>query len=97
MALTPPTSGLIAMRIAQEFGPPEEFERSLERAIERGGERGATIVAVLDLGDLTTHIPHVDGPSWNTVPLVHLHHGQQPTEEDWAVANAVVERLERYR
>ena len=97
MALTPPTAGLIAMRIGQEFGPPEEFEQSLERAIERGGEHGATIVAVLDRGDLATHIPQVDGPSWNTVPLVHLHRGQQPSEEDWAVANAIVERLERYR
>jgi hypothetical protein len=97
MGLTPPTSGLIAMRIGQEFGPPEEFERSLEVALARGGERGATIVAVLDRGDLTTHIPRVDGPSWNTVPLVHLHRGQQPTEEEWAVANAIVERLERYR
>ena len=72
MALSPPTSGLIAMRIGQEFGPPEEFARSLERAIERGGERGATIVAVLDLGDLATHIPQVDGPSWNTVPRSSL-------------------------
>jgi hypothetical protein len=97
MDLTPPSTGLIAMRIGQEFGPPEEFERSLARALERGGERGATIVAVLDRGDLTTHIPHVDGPSWNTVPLMHLHRGQQPTDEDWAVANAIVERLERYR
>lgn len=97
MALMPPTSGLIAMRIGQEFGAPEEFASSLERALERGGERGATIVAVLDRGDLATHIPHVDGPSWNTVPLVHLHRGQQPSAEDWALANAIVERLERYR
>ena len=28
MALRPPTSGLIAMRIGQEFGPPEEFAAS---------------------------------------------------------------------
>jgi hypothetical protein len=97
MALMPPSSGLIAMRIGQEFGPPEEFASSLERALERGGERGATIVAVLDRGDLTTHIPHVDGPSWNTVPLVHLHRGEQPSVEDWALANAIVERMERYR
>jgi hypothetical protein len=54
-------------------------------------------VALLDRGDLATHIPQVDGPSWNTVPLLHLHRGQQPTEDDWAVANAIVERLERYR
>ena len=97
MALMPPTQGLIAMRIGQEFGPPEEFASSLERALERGGERGATLVAILDRGDLATHIPHVDGPSWNSVPLVHLHRGQEPSAEDWALANAIVERLERYR
>ena len=93
----PPTSGLIAMRIGQEFGPPEEFASSLERALELGGDRGATIVGVLDRGDLAVHIPHVDGPSWNTVPLVHLHRGQQPSADDWALANAIVERMERYR
>ncbi|MDQ2853249.1 MAG: hypothetical protein M3R32_00085 [Chloroflexota bacterium] len=97
MGLRPPTSGLIGMRIGQEFGPPEEFSRSFERALERGGDRGATLVAVLDRGDLATHIPHVDGPSWNTVPLVHLHRGRQPSADEWAVANAIVERLERYR
>ena len=97
MDLTPPTVGLIAMRIAREFGAPDEFVESLEMAVERGGERGASIVALLDRGDLATHIPQVDGPSWNTVPLLHLHRGQQPTEDDWAVANAIVERLERYR
>lgn len=93
----PPVSGLIAMRIGQEFGPPEEFASSLERALELGGERGATIVAVLDRGDLATHIPRVDGPSWNSVPLVHFHRDRQPSAEDWALANAIVERLERYR
>jgi hypothetical protein len=97
MDLIPPTAGLIAMRIGQEFGPPEQFAQSLELAIERGGERGATLVAVLDRGDLAMHIPQVDGPSWNTVPLVHLHRGRQPTDVDWALANAIVERLERYR
>ena len=97
MDLTPPTSGLIAMRIGQEFGPPEEFASSLERALARGGERGATMVAILDRGDLAMHIPRVDGPSWNTVPLVHLHRGEQPSAEDWALANAIVERMERYR
>jgi len=95
--ILPPTAGLIAMRIAQEFGPPEQFADSLARALARGADRGATIVAVLDRGDLATHIPHVDGPSWNSVPLVHLHRGRQPSAEDWAVANAIVERLERYR
>jgi hypothetical protein len=95
--ILPPTSGLLAMRIAQEFGPPEQFADSLERALARGAGRGATLVAVLDRGDLATHIPHVDGPSWNTVPLVHMHRGHQPSAEDWAVASAIVERLERYR
>jgi hypothetical protein len=85
------------MRIGQEFGPSEEFVKSLERAVERGGKRGATLVALLDRGDLATHIPRLDGPSWNTVPLVHLHPGEEPTAEDWAVANVIVERLERYR
>ena len=85
------------MRIGQEFGPPEEFASSLERALARGGERGATMVAILDRGDLAMHIPRVDGPSWNTVPLVHLHRGGQPSAEDWALANAIVERMERYR
>lgn len=93
----PPVLGLIAMRIGQEFGPPEEFGRSLERSLARGGERGATIVARLDSGELAIHIPREDGPSWNTVPLVHLHRGDQPATEDWATANAVLEKLERYR
>jgi hypothetical protein len=97
MDLTPPTSGLLAMRIGQEFGPPEEFASSLDRALARGGERGATMVAILDRGDLALHIPRIDGPSWNTVPLVHLHRGEQPSTEDWALANAIVERMERYR
>jgi hypothetical protein len=95
--ILPPTAGLIALRIGQEFGPPADFAQSLERALARGADRGATLVAVHDRGDLATHIPHVDGPSWNTVPLVHLHRGRQPSAEDWAVANAIVERLERYR
>ena len=34
--LRPPTSGVIAMRIGQEFGPPDEFTRSLDRALARG-------------------------------------------------------------
>ena len=61
------------------------------------GERGATMVAILDRGDLALHIPRVDGPSWNAVPLVHLHRGERPSTEDWALANAIVERMERYR
>ena len=95
--LLPPAAGLITMRIAREFGSVEEFSHSLERALARGGERGATIVAVLDRGDLAVHIPREDGPSWNTVPLIHLRRGDEPTSEQWAVANAIIEKLERYR
>ena len=93
----PPSSGLIAMRITAEFGSADEFSRTLERALARGGERGATIVAELDRGDLAIHIPREDGPSWNTVPLVHLHRGDAPGSGSWAAANAVLEKLERYR
>jgi hypothetical protein len=96
-AVLPPSSGVIAMRMAQEFGPPEEFAKSLDRALARGGDGGATIVALLDRGDMAIHIPNEDGPSWNAVPLVHLHRGQQPSAEDWAAANAILEKLERYR
>lgn len=90
-------SGLLAMRVAQEFGPPDEFARSMERALARGGERGATVVALLDRGDLSMHIPREDGPCWNTVPLVHLRRGRTPSAEEWALANAIIEKLERYR
>jgi hypothetical protein len=93
----PPTSGLIAMRIGLEFGSATEFASTLERALARGGERGATVVAVLDRGDLAIHIPREDGPSWNTVPLVHLHRGADPSPEEWAGANVILEKLERYR
>jgi hypothetical protein len=95
--ILPPGSGLIAMRIGLEFGSPQEFARTMERALARGGDRGATIVAALDRGDLSIHIPREDGPSWNCVPLVHLHRGQQPAREEWATANAILEKLERYR
>lgn len=95
--MQPPRSGLTGSRIALEFGSGDEFGRTMERALARGGERGATIVAYLDRGDLAIHIPREDGPSWNAVPLVHLHHGEEPTPADWAVANAVLEKLERYR
>lgn len=97
MSVRPPSSGLIAMRIGQEFGPPVEFTRAMERALARGGDRGVTVVALLDRGDLAIHIPRVDGPTWNTVPLVHLHRGREPSGAQWAQANAVLERLERYR
>lgn len=97
MSMLPPTSGLIAMRIGLEFGPPAEFAAALDAALARGGQRGATIVAMLDVGDLAIHIPRVDGPSWNTVPLLHLHRGDEPSADDWVDANAVLEKLERYR
>jgi hypothetical protein len=97
MSMLPPTAGLIAMRIGLEFGPPAEFAAALDAALARGGQRGATIVAMLDVGDLAIHIPRVDGPSWNTVPLLHLHRGDEPNAEDWAAANAILEKLERYR
>ncbi len=93
----PPTSGLIAMRIGLEFGGPEEFASTLERALARGGERGATIVALLDRGDLAIHIPREDGPSWNCVPLVHLHRGRAASAAQWEAANVILEKLERYR
>jgi hypothetical protein len=93
----PPTSGLIAMRIGMEFGSAEAFSSLLERALSRGGERGATVVALLDRGDLGIHIPREDGPAWNNVPLVHLHAGREPSPADWATANAILEKLERYR
>jgi len=93
----PPTAGLIAMRIGLEFGSAGEFASLLERALARGGERGATVVALLDRGDLAIHIPREDGPSWNTVPLVHMHRGGQPSAAEWASANAILEKLERYR
>lgn len=96
-AILPPQHGLIAMRIGLEFGPPAEFARTLDRALARGGDRGATVVALLDRGDLAIHIPREDGPSWNTVPLVHLHRGDQPSAADWVTANLVLEKLERFR
>ena len=93
----PPATGLAAMRIGVEFGSPEEFADSLQRALARGGEGGATLVAALDRGDLAVHLPRVDGPCWNSVPLFHLHRGESPTTEDWATTSAVLEKLERYR
>ena len=93
----PPSAGLIAMRIGLEFGSAEDFSSTLERALARGGDRGATVVAMLDRGDISIHIPREDGPSWNTVPLVHLHRGEEPDDGDWAIANGILEKLERYR
>jgi hypothetical protein len=95
--IQPPATGLIAMRVAAEYGSGDAFAETVQRALARGGERGATIVAVLDRGDLQIHIPREDGPSWNCVPLVHLHRGSRPGAAEWGVANAVLEKLERYR
>lgn len=92
-----PDSGLLAMRVGLEFGSPEAFVDSLVRAVIEGGEWGASLVALLDRGDLAIHVPGREGPAWNVVPLLHLHAGEQPTEADWASANAILERLERYR
>jgi hypothetical protein len=92
-----PASGLISMRVGVEFGGAEEFGKAVERSLARGGERGATLVAALDRGDLGIHIPREDGPCWNSVPLVHWHRGEQVRSADWASANAIIERLERYR
>lgn len=95
--LLPPATGLAAMRIGVEFGGPEDFADSLERALAKGGDGGATLVAVLDRGDLGIHLPRVDGPCWNSVPLFHLHRGETPTAEDWAITSSILEKLERYR
>ena len=92
-----PVSGLAAMRIGVEFGGTADFADSFERALARGGEQGATLVAVLDRGDLSIHIPRADGPCWNSVPLFHLHRGEQPTPGDWATTSGILEKLERYR
>jgi hypothetical protein len=95
--IQPPSSGLIAMRVRAEFGGVDEFTNAMERSLARGGERGATLVAVLDRGDLAIHIPREDGPCWNSVPLVHWHRGEPVDAQAWAPANAILERLERYR
>ena len=94
-----PDAGLLAMRIGLEFGGTDAFVDSLVRAVIDGGSLGggATLVALLDRGDLSIHIPRRDGPAWNVVPLLHLHPGERPSDADWASANAILERLERYR
>ncbi len=89
--------GLAATRIGVEFGDAGAFADVLDRSLVRGGERGATLVALLDRGDLSIHLPSVDGPCWNSVPLIHLHAGDTPSAGDWAVANGILEKLERYR
>ena len=96
-AIDIPSTGLAAMRIGLEFGSTADFADSLERALARGGDQGATLVAALDRGDLAVHLPRIDGPCWNSVPLFHLHRGEQPTSEDWATTSGILEKLERYR
>jgi hypothetical protein len=95
--LRPPGTGLAAMRIGLEFGGLDDFVDSLERALARGGDQGATLVAALDRGDLAIHLPRIDGPCWNSVPLFHLHRGGTPTAADWATTSGILEKLERYR
>ena len=97
MSFELPTGGLITMRIGLEFGTEGAFLDSLKRAVADGGSAGATVVAVLDRGDLGIHIPHRDGPAWNVVPLMHLNQGAPPADADWAQANAILEQMERYR
>ena len=92
-----PSTGLAAMRIGVEFGGAADFTASLEGALAKAGDRGATLVALLDRGDLAIHLPAADGPCWNSVPLFHLVSGQGPTNEDWATTSAILEKLERYR
>lgn len=93
----PPATGLAAMRINVEFGSADAFAELVERSLIRGGDGGATLVALLDRGDLSLRLPHVDGPCWNSVPLFHLHRGQEPTADDWAMTSGILEKLERYR
>ncbi|HJP71289.1 MAG TPA: hypothetical protein VJ975_06180 [Candidatus Limnocylindria bacterium] len=95
--ILPPPTGLAAMRIGLEFGSADEFADSFTRALARGGELGATLVADLDRGDMSIHLPRVDGPCWNQVPLFHLHRGETPSADDWATTGAVLEKLERSR
>jgi hypothetical protein len=95
--ITPPAHGLMAMRIGLEYGSTDEFVNALERALTRGGERGVTVVADIGGGALSIHLPADDGPPWNCVPLLHLRQGDEPSPEDWAGANAVLEKLERFR
>ena len=92
-----PETGLAAMRIGLEFGGADAFADVFERALARGGDQGVTLVAMLDRGDLGIHLPRVDGPCWNSVPLFHLHRGETPTDADWATTSGILEKLERYR
>ena len=95
--IEPPATGLAAMRIGVEFGRTDEFSATFERALAKSGPRGATLVALLDRGDLAIHVPQLDGPCWNSVPLFHLRPGERPSSADWARTSGVLEKLERYR
>ncbi|PZR64650.1 MAG: hypothetical protein DLM71_02090 [Chloroflexi bacterium] len=96
-SIQPPRTGIIAARIGLEYGSTDDFAQALGAAVGRGGGSGATIVAILDRGDLTIHIPGEDAPAWNAVPLLHVDPDDTPTEAEWSVANAILEKLERYR
>jgi hypothetical protein len=93
----PPATGLAAMRITVEFGGADAFAEFVDRSLARGGEQGATLVALLDRGDLGLHLPRVDGPCWNSVPLLRLRRGEVPSPAEWATTSAILEKLERYR
>ncbi len=93
----PPASGLAAMRIAVEFGGLDAFAELMDRTLARAGEQGATLVALLDRGDLGIHMPRIDGPCWNSVPLFHLRRGEDLSEQDWTTTTGILEKLERYR
>lgn len=97
MTIQLPEAGLLTMRVALEFGSVAAFTDSLRRAVSEDATHGASVVAMIDRGDLAIHVPGRGGPAWNVVPLLHLHPGEQPTDDDWARANAILERLERYR
>ena len=96
-SILPPRSGLMASRITLEYGGYDEFIEGLELALARSDLRGATVVAYLDRGDIATHLPGQDAPCWNAVPLVHLRPGETATTDEWGTANAILEKLERYR
>ncbi|CAN5784346.1 hypothetical protein BH20CHL8_BH20CHL8_07100 [soil metagenome] len=92
-----PGAGLASMRIGLEFGGAADFSATFEHALGKSGGRGATLVALLDRGDLGIHVPHLDGPCWNSVPLFHLVADERPTAQDWMTTSAILEKLERYR
>jgi hypothetical protein len=93
----PPATGLAAMRIGVEFGGADGFADSFARALARGGPRGATMVARVESGAMSIHLPGVDAPCWNSVPLFGVRRGEAPSADDWAITSAVLEKLERSR